>query len=1768
MVNDMKTKLIFFSNEFPNDDLRDLFRRLQRHSKDTRFRHLAAFLEECTRVVKEEALKLPQQLQDLIPNFGTVLNLVDHGDFRQGPLGAAMESVTLCVLEIGMLIGHYEGQNLEYDLPAGSTTLAGLSIGLLAGAAVSLSTSLADLVHTGAESVRVSFRLGVYVDEISRKLESREVDANLQSWAYVVAETSAEDVQREIDQYNAETHNPELTKVFISAADKTSVSVSGPPSRLKNAFQHSHVLRYSKFLPLPVYDGLCHAPHLYSTDDINFIINGSEPKINRSLPVRIPLLSSRTGKSFSAKYAGELLEQISTELLTCTIYLDNVTAGILSSIENSGMPECQIEIFRTSLVSKGILSVIESELPQLKFTKQDLIDWVVKEADIRMPRSHRHSKLAVVGMSCRLPGGANDYELFWKLMEEGRDVHTRVPADRFDLSTHYDPTGKVENATQTPFGNFIDKPGLFDAGFFNMSPREAEQTDPMHRLALVTAYEALEMAGYVPNRTPSTNLRRIGTFYGQASDDWRELNASQNIGTYAVPGGERAFANGRVNYFFKFAGPSFNIDTACSSGLAAVNAACSALWSGEADTVLAGGLNVITDPDNYAGLCNGHFLSKTGQCKVWDKDADGYCRADGVGSVVIKRLEDAEADNDNILATILSGATNHSAEAISITHPHAGAQKDNYTQVMQNAGINPLDVSYIELHGTGTQAGDAVESESIASFFAPLTPRRRADQRLRLGAVKCNIGHGEAAAGVASLLKVLLMYQKNQIPPHVGIKTEMNPTIPKDLEKRNVGLNMENTPWPRQNGKKRYAVVNSFGAHGGNTTLLLEDAPEKQKMGNDPRSTYPVAISAKGKNSLKGNIEALISYLDQNPNTDIGDLSYTTCARRIHHNTRIATSVNSIDQLRKFLESSLITSDNNRPIQLETPTIAFAFTGQGAFYNGIGSQLFKDFPYYRSQVLQLDHLVQRFGFPSVVPSIEGSVKDGSSPLVTQLVVVVLEIALAKFWALLGIKPSAVIGHSLGEYAALVVAGVISAADAILLAGKRAEHILAACEAGSHLMLSVRASVEDIKKLCSGNDGYEISCMNGDHDTVISGPRKNIEATRKALEDNGLKCMQLDIPFAFHTAQMDPMLDSFEQTAKHVTFKAPSIPVISPLLSNCVFDSKTINAKYLRRASREPVNFIGALHATRELGVIDEKTVWVDIGPHPVCGPFIRNSIPSSKAVCSLRRNEDNFATISSSLATLHCEGIPVCWNEYFKPYEKAHNLLNLSRYRFNEKDYWIPYIGTWTLDKAHLKYGLDKTPALGAFTSSGSSLRTSLVHQVITEELQEITGKLTIVSDIMQPEFLAAVNGHMMNGCGVATSSIWGDMSFTLGEYLYKRMVPRAKDVHMNITNLEVLHAQVAKKGTSGSQLLQVEANIDLSTQAMTLHWFNISDDGVPTAESFASATVHFENPDTWRTEWDRVAYLVKGRIQALSEMAAEGTANKLSKNMAYTLFKNVVDYADKYRGMRSVVLHEHEAFADIILEPERHGTWHTPPHWIDSVSHLAGLIMNGSDMSNTKDFFYVTPGCGSFRLAKPLEPGARYRNYVRMFPTQETGLYAGDIYIFQDEVIVGMVGQIKFRRVPRLLMDQFFSPPDAKKGSSGHGVSRSAPSRAPKETPAPKLVQKPSEKSAIEQLPTPKAVEKAPEPAPQSAKPDVTPAINESNSVVVDCLRLIAEETGLEPSELTNDAQFVEIGVDSLMSLVLSEKFRNELQVEVKSSLFLECPSIGELKGWLEQYC
>ncbi len=350
------------------------------------------------------------------------------------------------------------------------------------------------------------------------------------------------------------------------------MTVSGPPGRLKRVFLVSDFFRDTKSIALPVYGGLCHAPHIYNETHAREVVRVSASKLStpRFTPV-VPVLSTSSGHPFPAPNADALLENIIKEILTGAIQWDEVIQGVVERASSLGVVQLQLQAFRISLPIHDLAAAVKESLPHVEAATTDLISWATDTSIHSIsPRGARQSKIAIVGMACRLPGGATDTEKFWEVLEKGLDVHRKIPADRFDVDTHYDPAGKRVNTSHTPYGCFIDEPGLFDAPFFNMSPREAQQTDPMQRLALVTAYEALERAGYVANRTAATNLHRIGTFYGQSSDDYREVNAGQEVSTYYIPGGCRAFGPGRINYFFKFSGPSYSIDTACSSSLATI----------------------------------------------------------------------------------------------------------------------------------------------------------------------------------------------------------------------------------------------------------------------------------------------------------------------------------------------------------------------------------------------------------------------------------------------------------------------------------------------------------------------------------------------------------------------------------------------------------------------------------------------------------------------------------------------------------------------------------------------------------------------------------------------------------------------------------------------------------------------------------------------------------------------------------------------------------------------------------------------------------------------------------------------------------------------------------------------------------------------------------------------------------------------------------------------------------------------------------------------
>ena len=438
------------------------------------------------------------------------------------------------------------------------------------------------------------------------------------------------------------------------------VTISGPPAALKELLQ-TPTFSSLKPLVLPVHAPY-HATHLYGESDVEAILASSDAEILSSYKLRIPLVSSASATRRNPDNYYSLLQAALRDILINQLRWDKVLSECRMAFAVSS-PSVHYELLPVLTNSAPTLQTALSQISNVEAViNESLGDKASDSKRSGTDAKRDHSKIAIVGYSGRFPDAASNQK-FWDLLHKGLDVHREIPQDRFNMQNHYDPTGKKKNTSKVQYGCFIEEPGLFDARFFHMSPREAANADPGQRLAIMTAYEALEMAGFVPNRTPSSQRDRVGIFYGMTSDDWREVNSGQDIDTYFIPGGNRAFTPGRINYHFKFSGPSISVDTACSSSFAAIHTACNSLWRHECDTAIAGGTNVMTNPDNFAGLDRGHFLSNTGNCNTFDDGADGYCRADAVGTVILKRLEDAEADKDPIYGVILEAYTNHSAEA-------------------------------------------------------------------------------------------------------------------------------------------------------------------------------------------------------------------------------------------------------------------------------------------------------------------------------------------------------------------------------------------------------------------------------------------------------------------------------------------------------------------------------------------------------------------------------------------------------------------------------------------------------------------------------------------------------------------------------------------------------------------------------------------------------------------------------------------------------------------------------------------------------------------------------------------------------------------------------------------------------------------------------------------------------------------------------------------------------------------------------------------------
>lgn len=1668
-----------------------------------------------------------------------------------------------------------------------------------------------------------------------------------------------------VDAYGDAEALPARSRPYVSAVvgHANGVTVSGPPSLLRafllraRAHDNEDNNNNNKTVPVPV-AGLFHAPHLYTAHDVATLCDGLSTALQRRV-VRQPIVSNSTlfattttssSLSFPSSseeeekeegkgdHDGDALLQGTTavdmfraalsEILRGQLRWDLTVDRAVDVVRRSGCARalvvpCAAGSSQHSLTNAllralpataaGGVRSVEAQQDRTTTTPSSSSSSSSDSRDSGPTKHPRRTEIAIIGFSGRFPEADTNDE-FWALLAAGRDVHREIPADRcFDPWRYYDATGKRKNTSAVTKGNFLRRPDLFDARFFGLSPREAEQADPAQRLALLTAYEAMEMAGFVPDGSPATQRDRVGVFYGTASDDYRETNAAQQIGTYFVPGGSRAFLPARINYHFRFSGPSFDVDTACSSGLAAVHLACNALWAGDCDVAVTGGTNVLTNPDNWAGLDRAHFLSHTGNCQTFDDAADGYCRAESVATVLLKRREDAELDGDPIFATILGAYTNHSAEAVSMTRPHSGAQRAIFRRILDGAGVAPAEVSYVEMHGTGTQHGDACEMDSVLSVFAPEGSRRDASSgpqaaapRLHLGSAKANIGHGESASGISSLIKVLLMMEKSQIPPHVGIKTKINRNFPPltELAQRGVHIALETQPWTRpplgSHPTGRLAFVNNFGAAGGNSSVLVQDAPaarvgyrdvleeEEDDDDQDPRPVHIVTVSAKTQTSLKANIRALGAHLEDHPRLPLASLSYTTTARRVHYALRLAVTGTTVDEIRAALRAAEATESFPSSSMNAAGTgrgggggggVGFCFTGQGAQYLGMGQELLGTIPQLRATVTALDDIIRAQGWASCLSVLDGSCPtplEDLPPATVQLALVCLQMALAKFWVTLGIQPRVVVGHSLGEYAAMNAAGILSDADTLHLVGSRALLLEKHCSVGSHGMLAVKASLTRVLSLVASRPGLEIACVNGPEEVVVAGPNDEVDALLQSLSSTtAIKATLLKVPFAFHSAQVEPMLAAFRATCRGIVFNDPAVPLLSPLRKEVVTKASQFGAPatYLSEHCRRTVHFAETLQSAQAAGTITDKLPWLEIGPHAVCANMIRATLgPSTRTHASLLRRESGCKVLTSTLSALYMAGAHVHWAEYHSDFRKNLHVVRLPAYQWDLRSFWIPYVHDWCLTKgdAPPPPPPPATLALAAAAAAVASpppppkILTASVQHIVDERHGADESWITARSDVQYPDLAVVLKSHRVNGRPVCSSAVYADMALTLFGRCLERCagLTDKADYGIDVTHMAADKSLILNEDGPTPQLIEMKAHVTWSTMSASFSMYSLSTEG-KAAASHAKCQGAFQKKSEWTAGWKRRDYLVTSRIESLQKAVHDEaeSVHLIKTGMFYKLFGALVEYGDAFKACRELIIRsadlESTARVRFNTDTAVQDQFVCPPYWMDGLGQITGFTLNGNDTLDSASQVFINHGWQSMKIARPLSPDQEYRTYLKFHKAGDS-VYTGDVYIFHHDTLemVALYEGVTFATVPRKILDKVLPPA----GAGQKQPTLAVDNKAVDPVPAVAASGPPVSSSQVEEALVTLGL--GPAAPPSSAEPLVlAPSGEESRLAAAETMRrIISEEVGVPLDEVKDDEELVALGVDSLLSLTMSDRILEELHVKVDTAAFMTGLKVSDL--------
>ncbi|CAM3960004.1 type I polyketide synthase [Pseudoalteromonas byunsanensis] len=911
----------------------------------------------------------------------------------------------------------------------------------------------------------------------------------------------------------------------------------------------------------------------------------------------------------------------------------------------------------------------------------------------------RHEPVAVVGAACRFPDGCNSPEQYWEYLLQNKCSVREMTNERWNADKFYDASGEQPATIYTKHISMVEQADMFDASLFNLSEPEIELMDPQQRMLLMVCHEALEHAG-VERESAQGKENKTGVFIGCSTNDYARLTLShetdEHIDGYACLGSAPSLAAGRISYLMDFHGPAVALDTSCSSSLLAVHLACESIRRGESNTALAGGVNLILTPEVSIGLSKLQALSKTGLCKTFDADADGYVRGEGCGVVVLKSLRQAQADGDEIYAVIEGSAVNHDGASNGLTAPNGAMQEKVIEQALENANVQASDIHYVETHGTGTSLGDPIEVNSLGKALRNTDP----ETPLLLGSVKANIGHLEAAAGIASLIKMVMSHKTQTIAPQVHFE-QPNPYI--SWQKYQLEIPNQMQRWDLAENKK-YGAISAFGLSGTNVHMITSayhdgnsefETEEREKLSEQPDT---LVFCAGSKDALYETAKRWIAFL--NLSTDsLQEICANSRAKRVHQAARVVFYVSSIKQLITELEGFIAgrTSEqcfhNLDALQPSNDQVAFLFSGQGSQYLGMGKQLYQKNTVFTDALNTCaDLFLQETGKSLLDILWHNTDSENQQDLIdntefTQPAIFCIEIALCVYWQSKGLRPSVVLAHSVGEYAAACITGVMSIEHALKLIIKRAQLMATLCQPGS--MLSISESQQYVEQLLASFDDktLALAAINGEKSCVVAGTHEAIDACKQILVSKGVKHTQLKVSHAFHSPMMQPMLARFRQEVEAVQLKAPQVPFISSvtgLLESDLFAT----ADYWVEQIVQPVQFYKALQSLNQC----EERNTLEIGGGSTLTGLLSMTIDvnSWQMLLSLHKKHDDTVLLQSTLTSMYLRKLlPAKALAEREPFKQ----INLPVSAPTLKRYWCDY------DPKHYLHGAKASSAYQALNT-------------------------------------------------------------------------------------------------------------------------------------------------------------------------------------------------------------------------------------------------------------------------------------------------------------------------------------------------------------------------------------------------------------------------------------------------------------------------------------